>query len=118
MYIKKPKFNLEVLVNYTTDVKPPFCCNNCDYVTDKPSSLIMHWNRKHGSVTVPNELALVANDQLLTTQEQPKPPRKKWTRRNLPQEQPTLQAFRQVQFCPCCGTNIAAVNLALAGSSF
>jgi hypothetical protein len=123
---KKPTFNPQVIAKYSHSTHAPYKCKDCDYHAKTPAALNMHWNRKHGLIVVPNqELKHKTDEELIpngfalsTIEPEVSPytgkPKRKWTRRQQQQEQPTQQQFKQVNFCPCCGTNIQAVSVALS----
>lgn len=64
-------------------------CEQCEYIAKSAAGLRMHVMRAHGSMKSTKGL------------------KRKYTRRK------ANSSARLVQFCPCCGTNLRAVEIAL-----
>ena len=108
---KKATYSAEVIAKYSDDKHAPFKCNSCDKVCNSEPSLVMHHRRAHGNMKVPNEAGSPVNSEFVLSTEVEKPKRK-WTRRSQPE---VIEAnSRPVNYCPCCGTNIQAVAVALS----
>lgn len=108
-------FAPDKIAKYSSTPTAPFICKECGVSFGNMNAMVMHHTRKHNPIAGRRQLKALRKAAKLATSASGKPTRKYHRKAIAPATAaPAISHKGTVQYCPCCGTNIRAVEMALS----